>query len=118
MEENNKTQVEHPLSDTKMQEYLNEGEIIDYFQTDIYNGRHVNLILKKNGTITIKQTSFQLAREDNSYKPTILNLSPETFSFLLDAMLHAEKEFKIDTKANIKKLTNGKKIEYKKTLSI
>lgn len=100
------------------QKNLNDCEIVDYFQTDIIGGRHVKMVLTKEGNIFIQQTSYQLLVKDEGYKPTRMLLSPETFSFLLEAMLHGEKQFNLNRSENLKKLTNDKNVVYKKTMSL
>ncbi len=102
------------LLNQKAQEDLNKHEIVNYFQTDVLNGRHVSVIQMKGGSIFIKQTSHHVP----DVEPYKLHLSPETFSFLLEAFLHAEKEFGIDRKKNLSALTEDSKILFKKTLSL
>lgn len=99
----------------KAKKDLEDKEITNFFQTEIYKGRHATAVLLKDGTIYIKQTSFHVPH----IEPTQLYLSPETFSFLLETMLNAEKEFGIDRKKAISELTDGSaKIVFKKSLNL
>lgn len=98
----------------KAQIDLNENEIVDFFQTEIHGGRHVSAALLEDGGLFIKQSSFHVI----GHEPSRLRLTPETFSFLLETLLHAEKQFGIDRKKHLSAITDGTgKIKYKKTIS-
>lgn len=101
-------------SDEKKQEELNQYEVIDYFQTDIINGRHVQCFFRKDRNINFSLENYRL-KFTSPGPPVQMLLTEESFCLLLEAMLHAEKEFGIDRKASLKKLLAGKKLDFKKT---
>src|ERR1044072_6766457 len=101
MEDKKAKNVSDEMSE-KVQAEIDELEIKKVLQTKLYSGRHMSAILLNNGNLFIHQKSHQSATS-----PTILNLTPETFSFMLEVFLHLEKEFKIDRKKNINKLSEN-----------
>lgn len=98
----------------KVQKILDDKEVVNFFQTALHEGRHMTAMKLADGSLYFKQTSFHVLE----HKPTELLLSPETFTFILETFLHAEKEFGVERKKHLLKLTQGTgKIKYKKTLS-
>lgn len=104
-------------SDEMVQKRIDEFTITDFFQTKVYSGRHTSVQRLEDGTIQIHQNNYQLQASGDNHPGTILNLTPESFSFLFEVMQYTVRRFQLDTKSEVLKLTQGKKIVFTDTKS-
>lgn len=101
-----------------MQDEVDKCELVDGAVTKVYDQHVFKIQHSKGNIIEIRYHNGKKAKGNAlTYKKLKFALQPEAFFLLLELMKFAEREFDMDQKAIVDKMTGGESIKIRRIIS-